>query len=69
MPGQQRVAVVIGSSRPTRIRAGIAAWTRDTIQRDSKLCYELLDLAQVNLPFLDEPLKAAARPPSSSPAS
>lgn len=59
MPGKQRVAVVIGSSRPTRICAGIAAWTRDTIQRDSELCYELLDLAQVNLPFLDEPLKAA----------
>ncbi|HEY1702574.1 MAG TPA: hypothetical protein VGG75_22955 [Trebonia sp.] len=43
MPGKQRVAVVIGSSRPTRICAGIAAWTRDTIQRDSELYYEPLD--------------------------
>jgi NAD(P)H-dependent FMN reductase len=56
---QQRIAVVIGSTRPTRICADIAAWACDTIQDGSTLSYELLDLAKVNLPFLDEPLKAA----------
>jgi NAD(P)H-dependent FMN reductase len=55
----QRIAVVIGSTRPTRICADIAAWTREAIQDGSELAYELIDLAQVNLPFLDEPLKAA----------
>jgi NAD(P)H-dependent FMN reductase len=59
MPAKQRVAVVIGSTRPTRICAGIAAWACDTIQDGSELSYELLDLAKVNLPLLDEPLKAA----------
>jgi NAD(P)H-dependent FMN reductase len=56
---QQRIAVVIGSTRPTRICAGIAAWACETAGKDSELSYELLDLAEVGLPFLDEPLKAA----------
>jgi NAD(P)H-dependent FMN reductase len=55
----QRVAVIVGSTRPTRICAGIAAWARDAIADGSELSYELLDLAEINLPFLDEPLKAA----------
>ncbi len=54
-----RVAVVIGSTRPGRICPGIAEWFREVAQRDSPLRYELLDLAEVDLPFLDEPLMAA----------
>jgi NAD(P)H-dependent FMN reductase len=56
---QQHIAVVIGSTRPTRICARIAAWAYEAIGKDSELRYELLDLAEVDLPFLDEPLKAA----------
>lgn len=54
-----RVAVVIGSTRPTRISAGIAQWFLDVAQNGSSLTYELIDLAAVNLPFLDEPVMAA----------
>jgi NAD(P)H-dependent FMN reductase len=54
-----RVAVVIGSTRPTRICPDIAKWVRDVSQDESPLRYELLDLAEINLPLLDEPLKAA----------
>lgn len=54
-----RIAVVIGSTRPTRICPGIAAWIRDAVQEGSPLRYELIDLAEIDLPFLDEPLKAA----------
>jgi len=54
-----RIAVVIGSTRPTRICPGIAAWVRDVAQEGSRLRYELVDLAEIDLPFLDEPLKAA----------
>jgi NAD(P)H-dependent FMN reductase len=54
-----RVAVVIGSTRPTRISAGIAEWTLRSVQPGSPLHYELIDLAEVNLPFLDEPVMAA----------
>ena len=58
-PTGPRIAVVIGSTRPTRICAGIAAWIAKNAQQGSALNYELLDLAEVNLPLLDEPLKAA----------
>lgn len=54
-----RIAVVIGSTRPTRICPGIAAWIAKNVQQGSPLRYELLDLADVGLPLLDEPLKAA----------
>ena len=58
-PNEQRVAVVIGSTRPNRICAGISDWTIRLLQASSELRYELVDLADVNLPFLDEPLKPA----------
>lgn len=54
-----RIAVVIGSTRPARICPGIAGWIRDVAQDGSPLRYELLDLADHPLPLLDEPLKAA----------
>jgi NAD(P)H-dependent FMN reductase len=57
----ERIAIVIGSTRPTRICPGIAEWIRDAAQEQSSLRYELIDLVEVNLPFLDEPLKAALR--------
>jgi NAD(P)H-dependent FMN reductase len=57
----ERIAVLIGSTRPTRICEGIARWVLRFAQEDSPLTYQLIDLAEVNLPFLDEPLKAALR--------
>lgn len=59
MPADRRIAVVIGSTRPTRICAGIANWIRQALQDSSPLRYEMIDLSEVDLPFLDEPLKAA----------
>jgi NAD(P)H-dependent FMN reductase/DNA-binding MarR family transcriptional regulator len=54
-----RVAVIIGSTRPGRICPGIARWVRDVLASESPLTYELVDLADVGLPMLDEPLMAA----------
>ena len=54
-----RVAVVIGSTRSNRICDGIAHWTLRVAEVESPLRYELIDLAQVDLPFLDESTKAA----------
>ena len=53
-----RVAVIIGSTRPGRICPGIARWVRDVLASESPLTYELVDLADVGLPMLDEPLMA-----------
>lgn len=60
-PGHGRVAVIIGSTRPSRICPGIARWVLRAAQEESPLTYELVDLAAIDLPFLDEPLKAALR--------
>jgi NAD(P)H-dependent FMN reductase len=54
-----RVAVVVGSTRPSRICPGIAEWVLMAAREDSPLRYEIVDLAEVDLPFLDEPLMAA----------
>lgn len=62
MENRKRVAVVVGSNRPARICPGIAEWIRAELQRSlsaeltGAVSYELLDLAAVDLPFLDEPL-------------
>jgi NAD(P)H-dependent FMN reductase len=59
MEDTKRVAVVTSSSRPTRICPGIAAWIRRTLQSAQgsagPIRYGSIDLAEVNLPFLDEP--------------
>jgi len=54
-----RIAVIIGSTRPTRICPGIAHWSAHVLRQESPLCYEIIDLADAGLPFLDEPLKPA----------
>lgn len=58
-PALTRIAVIIGSTRPTRIGPGIAQWSQRVLTEDSPLRYDLIDLADVGLPFLDEPLKPA----------
>ncbi|MFF7650496.1 NADPH-dependent FMN reductase [Streptomyces sp. NPDC007983] len=55
----RRIAVVIGSTRPTRICPEIAGRVLKTAQQNSRLTYEPVDLAKVALPFLDEPRKPA----------
>lgn len=54
-----RVGVIIGSTRPTRICAEIGTLVAAHLGRDSALSYATIDLAEVNLPFLDEPRKPA----------
>jgi NAD(P)H-dependent FMN reductase len=54
-----RIGVVVGSTRPRRICKQLAQWVLAVAQPESRLTYELIDLAEVALPFLDEPLMAA----------
>lgn len=51
--------MIVGSTRPNRICRDIALWVAAILHAGSQLDYELLDLAEVDLPFLDEPLKPA----------
>ena len=47
--------IIIASTRPGRVGLPIGNWVRDRAVEHDAFDVELLDLAEVNLPFLDEP--------------
>jgi NAD(P)H-dependent FMN reductase len=47
--------IIIASTRPGRVGLPIGRWVRDRAVEHGAFDVELLDLAEVNLPFLDEP--------------
>ena len=47
--------VIIGSTRPVRAGVAVAEWFRDLAAKHPDFDTELVDLAEVNLPLLDEP--------------
>lgn len=48
------IGIIVGSNRPTRICRTVAEWVLKEMQHD-ELKLNLIDLAEINLPFLDEP--------------
>ena len=50
------VAVIIGSTRPGRVGGAVGNWAFEIAQRRSDAKFELVDLADFNLPLLDEPV-------------
>lgn len=50
-----KLAVIIGSTRPTRRGPAVAEWVADLARSHGDFEVELVDLAELNLPFLDEP--------------
>jgi NAD(P)H-dependent FMN reductase len=59
MDAQPRIGIIVSSTRPTRICKNIAQWVLEIAQEHGALVYQLIDLADVGLPFLDEPLPPA----------
>jgi NAD(P)H-dependent FMN reductase len=55
----KKIGIVISSTRPTRICKEIAEWVLENVKDTTELEFELIDLKEINLPFLDEPLKPA----------
>lgn len=53
------IAVVIGSTRPGRVGEGVASWVLQRASTRTDAFFELVDLAEVDLPQLDEPLPPA----------
>ena len=49
-----RIGIIIGSNRPGRISHTIAEWVMRAMKHDA-LKISLADLAEINVPFLDEP--------------
>ncbi len=53
------IAIILGSTRPGRNGEAVARWVNDLAQKRDDAEFELVDLADYNLPLLDE-----AYPPS-----
>ncbi len=48
-----KIAIILGSTRPNRMGATVADWVhKEAASRDAS--YDLIDLREVDLPFLDE---------------
>jgi NAD(P)H-dependent FMN reductase len=51
-----RIAIVLGSTRPSRLGKAVADWVYSRAQERTDATFELLDVADFGLPLLDEPL-------------
>jgi NAD(P)H-dependent FMN reductase len=51
---QLRIAIIVGSTRPGRRSAEVAAWVREAAGRRTDATYDVVDLADHPLPHLDE---------------
>lgn len=55
-----RIAVIIGSTRPQRRGEAVGRWVWETARKRSDAEFELIDLKEVGLPLLDEPVPASS---------
>ena len=51
--------IIIGSTRPGRIGPSVARWVEDRAVAHGKFAIDIIDLADLKLPFLDEPAHPA----------
>lgn len=51
-----KIAVIIGSTRPGRNGEAVAKWVFELASRRKDAAFELVDIADYNLPLLDEPV-------------
>ena len=54
------LAIITGSTRPGRNAEAVAHWVAGIARQRSDANFELIDIADYNLPLLDEPLSAVA---------
>ncbi len=54
-----RIAIVTGSTRPGRNNIAVARWVFDLAATRRDASFELVDIADYQLPLLDEPLAPA----------
>lgn len=51
-----RIAIILGSTRPKRNGEAVARWVFDYARQRGDADYELVDVAEFDLPLLDEPI-------------
>lgn len=54
-----RIAIIIGSTRPGRACPSVARWVHGIASARTDADYNILDIADYDLPHLDEPIPAA----------
>lgn len=57
---KNKIGIILGSNRPNRIGGDVANWVKKAMEH-ADLEIDIIDLAEVNLPFLDEPTIPAMR--------
>ena len=55
-----KIAIIIGSTRPGRKGEAVGKWVFEVAKKRTDAEFELIDLKEVNLPFLDEPQPAGS---------
>lgn len=51
-----KIGIILGSTRPGRNGEAVAKWVLENARKRSDADYELVDIAEYNLPLLDEPV-------------
>lgn len=51
-----KIGIILGSTRPGRVCEQVAKWTYEVARQRSDAEFELVDIADFNLPLLDEPV-------------
>jgi NAD(P)H-dependent FMN reductase len=51
-----RIGIIIGSTRPGRVGADVARWVHERARQRQDAQFDLVDLADFDLPLLDEPV-------------
>jgi NAD(P)H-dependent FMN reductase len=54
-----KIAIIVGSTRPVRIGEGVAHWVRDTAAKRDDATFELIDVRDFDLPFVDSVMPPA----------
>lgn len=51
-----RIGIIVGSSRPNRVAPQVAAWVREIAGQRTDAAFEIVDIADFDLPIFDEPM-------------
>ena len=51
-----KIGIIVGSTRPGRVGRSVADWVFEQSKRRTDATFELVDIADFNLPLLDEPV-------------
>ncbi len=57
---KHKIVVILGTNRPIRNGRKVADWFMAEAAKDSRFHFELVDLSELNLPWLDEPVPPKA---------